>query len=38
MKKLAICSMILTLALSAGGHSWRNWRLYLTDFAQKLFR
>lgn len=23
---------------SAGGHSWRNWRLYLTDFAQKLFR
>ena len=22
---------------SDGGHSWRNWRLYLTDYAQKLF-
>ena len=21
-----------------GGHIWRNWRIYLTDFAQKLFR
>lgn len=23
---------------STGGHSWRNWRLYLTDFSQKLFK
>lgn len=23
---------------STGGHSWRNWRLYLIDFSQKLFR
>jgi len=23
---------------SAGGHIWRNWRVYLTIFAQKLFR
>lgn len=23
---------------SEGGHSWRNWRLYLTDFSQKIFR
>lgn len=23
---------------SEGGHSWRNWRLYLTDFTQKLFK
>ena len=23
---------------SSGGHSWRNWRLYLTDFAQMLFK
>jgi len=23
---------------STGGHSWRNWRLYLTDFAEKIFR
>ncbi len=21
-----------------GGHIWRNWRIYLTDFAQKLFK
>lgn len=23
---------------STGGHSWRNWRLYLIDFSQKLFK
>jgi len=23
---------------SAGGHIWRNWRVYLTIFAQKLFK
>lgn len=23
---------------STGGHSWRNWRLYLTDFSQRLFK
>ncbi len=23
---------------SAGGHIWRNWRVYLTVFAQKLFK
>lgn len=23
---------------SDGGHIWRNWRVYLTDFAQRLFR
>ena len=23
---------------SKGGHSWRNWRLYLTDFSQRLFK
>lgn len=21
-----------------GGHTWRNWRIYLTEFAQKLFK
>ena len=21
-----------------GGHIWRNWRVYLTEFAQKLFK
>ena len=21
-----------------GGHIWRNWRLYLTEFAQKVFK
>jgi enterochelin esterase family protein len=23
---------------SDGGHIWRNWRIYLTDFAQKIFK
>lgn len=23
---------------SGGGHTWENWRIYLNDFAQKLFR
>ena len=23
---------------SDGGHIWRNWRIYLTEFAQKLFK
>lgn len=23
---------------SAGGHSWRNWRVYVTDFAERLFK
>ncbi len=23
---------------SSGGHVWRNWRIYLTDFAQKIFK
>ena len=23
---------------STGGHIWRNWRIYLTDFAQKIFK
>ena len=27
-----------TLYESEGGHIWRNWRIYLTIFAQKLFR
>lgn len=27
-----------TLYESEGGHIWRNWRVYLTIFAQKLFR
>jgi enterochelin esterase family protein len=27
-----------TLYESEGGHIWRNWRVYLTRFAQKLFR
>ena len=21
-----------------GGHIWRNWRVYLTEFAQKIFK
>ena len=21
-----------------GGHIWRNWRIYLTEFAQKVFK
>ena len=21
-----------------GGHIWRNWRIYLTEFAQKIFK
>ena len=28
----------VTLYESEGGHIWRNWRLYLTIFAQKLFQ
>ena len=28
----------VTLYESEGGHVWRNWRIYLTIFAQKLFR
>ena len=27
-----------TYVETEGGHIWRNWRLYLTDFAQKLFK
>ena len=27
-----------TLYESEGGHIWRNWRIYLTVFAQKLFK
>ena len=27
-----------TLYESEGGHIWRNWRVYLTIFAQHLFR
>ena len=27
-----------TLYESEGGHIWRNWRVYLTIFAQKLFK
>ena len=23
---------------SGGGHIWRNWRIYLTDFAQRIFK
>jgi enterochelin esterase family protein len=23
---------------SDGGHTWRNWRIYLTEFAQLIFR
>lgn len=23
---------------SEGGHTWRNWRIYLTEFAQLLFK
>ena len=23
---------------SDGGHIWRNWRIYLTEFAQKIFK
>lgn len=23
---------------STGGHEWRNWRIYLTEFAQMLFK
>ena len=23
---------------SEGGHSWRNWRIYLSMFAQRLFK
>ncbi|MBD5183775.1 MAG: esterase [Bacteroidales bacterium] len=23
---------------TSGGHIWRNWRIYLTDFAQKIFK
>ena len=27
-----------TYVETEGGHIWRNWRLYLIDFAQKLFK
>jgi len=27
-----------TYVESGGGHVWRNWRIYLTDFAQLLFK
>ncbi len=28
----------VTFFESEGGHTWRNWRIYLVEFAQKLFR
>jgi enterochelin esterase family protein len=28
----------VTFYESEGGHTWRNWRTYLTVFAQKLFK
>lgn len=29
----------VTLSLETGeGHIWRNWRIYLTEFAPKLFK
>ncbi len=28
----------VTFYESEGGHTWRNWRIYLTEFAQQLFR
>ena len=28
----------VTFYASPGGHIWRNWRIYLTEFAQKLFK
>ncbi|MBO4633821.1 MAG: esterase [Bacteroidales bacterium] len=28
----------VTFYESEGGHTWRNWRVYLTEFAQKLFK
>ena len=37
-KKLDATGYEYTYVESAGGHIWRNWRLYLTEFAQKLFK
>lgn len=37
-EKLDAQGYAYTYTESEGGHIWRNWRLYLTDFVQRLFR
>jgi enterochelin esterase-like enzyme len=38
MAKLDEQGMPYTFRESEGGHIWKNWRLYLTEFAPKLFK
>lgn len=37
-KKLDDKGYKYTYVETDGGHTWRNWRIYLTDFTQKLFK
>lgn len=37
-KKLDAMGMRYTYRESEGGHTWRNWRVYLTEFAPQLFQ
>jgi enterochelin esterase family protein len=37
-KKLAEMGMAHTYVESEGGHTWRNWRVYLSDFVPQLFK
>jgi enterochelin esterase-like enzyme len=37
-KKLDAMGMKYEYVESEGGHTWRNWRVYLSDFAPKLFQ
>ena len=37
-KKLDAMGMKYTYRESEGGHTWRNWRVYLTEFAPQLFQ
>ena len=32
------CGYKYTYMETEGGHIWRNWRVYLTEFAQKIFK
>ena len=38
LQKLDAMGMKYEYVESPGGHTWRNWRVYLTQFAPKLFR
>ena len=37
-KQLDAMEFPYTLRISEGGHTWRNWRIYLSEFAPMLFK